>query len=489
MLFRGTFVQCPSLGELEIFDDWLIAVDDSGYITHFEPAQSSDLLRRNEPINLPLGTFLLPPFNDLHLHAPQFLYQGNGLDLPLLEWLNQYAFKAEEKLDRDPGLARTVYRRLGQRLIKAGTGAVCLFGTLKEETNIILAEEMQSAGIRAFVGKVSMDISSRPSYIEASSSVAIDAAREFGEKLDRTCSVPSSTTSQSRPQLVHPVITPRFVPTCSDELLHGLGALSAEKGWRIQSHMAESSDQVEWVKKERGDDDIHIFEKHNLLTPRTIQAHCTYLSPSSAPLASQRSSQDPFILLHHLGTAIAHCPLSNIYFSASRAFCLREALEAQVKVGLGTDIAGGYSLDIMSAMRTAVAVSRVREGERDRERMALQNVDTSSNGKSLAIDWKESLFLATLGGARALGVESGVFKVGAPFDAQQIRLFDSSTRVGAGALDFFEMDIEAGRNQEKDYKKQTCITKEMIERWWCIGDERNREAMWVQGIEILGSCT
>ncbi|KAJ3733350.1 hypothetical protein DFJ43DRAFT_1131390 [Lentinula guzmanii] len=473
MLFRGTFVQCPSLGELEIFDDWLIAVDDSGYITHFEPAPSSDLLRRNEPINLPLGTFLLPPFNDLHLHAPQFLYQGNGLDLPLLEWLNQYAFKAEEKLDCDPELARTVYRRLGQRLIKAGTGAVCLFGTLKEETNIILAEEMQSAGIRAFVGKVSMDISSRPSYIEASSSVAIDAAREFGEKLDQTWSIPSSTTSQSRPQLVHPVITPRFVPTCSDELLHGLGALSAEKGWRIQSHMAESSDQVEWVKKERGDDDIHIFEKHNLLTPRTIQAHCTYLSPSSASLASQR-------------TAIAHCPLSNIYFSASRAFCLREALEAQVKVGLGTDIAGGYSLDIMSAMRTAVAVSRVREGERDREGMALQNVDTTSNGKSLAIDWKESLFLATLGGARALGVESGVFKVGAPFDAQQIRLFNSSTRVGAGALDFFEMEIEAGRNQEK-YHKQTCITKAMIERWWCIGDERNREAMWVQGIEILGS--
>ncbi|KAH7870908.1 Metallo-dependent hydrolase [Lentinula edodes] len=471
MLIRGTFVQCPKLGELVILSDWLAAVDDSGYITHFENAESStslELQRVRTALILPLGTFLLPPFNDLHLHAPQFLYQGTGLDLPLLEWLHQYAFKAEEKLDSDPVLARTVYRRLGQRLVKAGTGAVCLFGTLKGDTNMILAEEMQSTGIRAYVGKVSMDISSRPSYIEASSSAAVDAARAFGEKLEQTYSV----TSQSRPSLVHPVITPRFVPTCSDELLHGLGALSAEKGWRIQSHMAESSDQVEWVRKERGEDDIHIFKKHNLLTSRTIQAHCTFISSSSPP------SSKPFVDLHALGTAIAHCPLSNIYFSASRAFPLREALEAQIKIGLGTDIAGGYSLDVMSAMRMAVAVSRIREGERVR-------TVSSDHGKSLAIDWKESLFLATLGGAQALGIDSGIFTVGAPFDAQQIRLFDPRSGIGAGALDFFELEMVVTKCHEESYKKPD-LTEEMIEKWWCIGDERNREAVWVQGVKIFG---
>ncbi|KAJ3777954.1 hypothetical protein FB446DRAFT_762103 [Lentinula raphanica] len=482
MYFRGTFVQCPNLGELEILDDWLIAIDNSGFITHFEPAQSSrsiDVRRRHQPIILPPGTFFLPPFNDLHLHAPQFLYQGNGLDLPLLEWLDKYAFKAEEELDRNPTLARMVYRRLGQRLVKAGTGAVCLFGTLKGETNLILAEEMQSVGIRAFVGKVSMDISSRPTYVEPSSSVAIDAAREFGEKLDQN-------NSHSRAlKLVHPVITPRFVPTCSDELLQGLGGLSDEKGWRIQSHMAESSDQVEWVKKERGEDDIPIFEKHNLLTPRTIQAHCTYLSPSSNSLSQQPSSKDPFIHLQNLGTAIAHCPLSNIYFSASRAFCLREALEAHVKVGLGTDIAGGYSLDIMSAMRTAVAVSRIREGERmERVRQGSQSTDANRSGKPLAVDWKESLFLATLGGAQALGIESGIFKVGAPFDAQQIQLFDPTTRLGVGALDFFEMEMENTRDINEF---RGCLTTEMVEKWWCNGDERNRDAMYVQGIKLEGS--
>ena len=80
---------------------------------------------------------MLPTFCDLHLHAPQFLYQGTGLHLPLMEWLNHYAFKAEEKLDSDPLLARKVYKCLANRLIELGTGAVLLFGTIKEETKSV----------------------------------------------------------------------------------------------------------------------------------------------------------------------------------------------------------------------------------------------------------------------------------------------------------------------------------------------------------------
>jgi guanine deaminase len=82
----------------------------------------------------PPGSFILPTFFDLHLHAPQFLYQGNGLDLPLLEWLDRYTYKAEERLDSDPALAKRVYDRLARRLVENGTGAVSLFGTIKSET-------------------------------------------------------------------------------------------------------------------------------------------------------------------------------------------------------------------------------------------------------------------------------------------------------------------------------------------------------------------
>jgi len=206
-----------------------------------------------------------------------------------------------------------------------------------------------------------------------------------------------------------------------------------------------------------------------LLTPRTIQAHCTYLSPQELSRLAQH------------GTAIAHCPLSNAYFSA-RQLVLREALDRGVPVGLGTDIAGGYSIDIMGAMRWAVGVARLSEGARlersegqaasgSEDRVVRASIDT----RGISVDWKEALYLATTGGAHALGLGGGVFKMGAPFDAQQICLFNPSTTPGGmGPLDFF--DLGHGSFD---------LSPEVIEKWWCLGDNRNRTGMWVQGRRIL----
>ena len=112
------------------------------------------------------------------------------------------------------------------------------------------------------------------------------------------------------------------------------------------------------------------------------------------------------------GTAVAHCPLSNAYFSSTEIFRLREALNRGVKVGLGSDIAGGYEIGIQGAMRMSVSVSRLREGLLKRE-------SQTSVVDNPRIDWKESLYLATKGGAEAMGLPQGRFDVGAPFDAQQ----------------------------------------------------------------------
>ena len=111
-------------------------VDSDGFIVSFGPYNGQDV---TDVIHVPDGSFILPTFCDLHLHAPQFLYQGTGLHLPLMEWLNEYAFKAEEKLDADSDLAERVYRRLARRLIEGGTGAVSLFGTIKEETKSVVS--------------------------------------------------------------------------------------------------------------------------------------------------------------------------------------------------------------------------------------------------------------------------------------------------------------------------------------------------------------
>lgn len=116
-------------------------------------------------------------------------------------------------------------------------------------------------GIRAFVGKLSMDISSRPSYVETSSSDALSAVKSFAEN----CRALVSQLPEHK-RLIEPVITPRFVPTCSDALLTGLGAISEDQSLRIQSHLAESLDQVEWVRSERGIDDIDAFERVSNVT-------------------------------------------------------------------------------------------------------------------------------------------------------------------------------------------------------------------------------
>jgi guanine deaminase len=123
---------------------------------------------------------------------------------------------------------------------------------------------MQKAGLRAFVGKLSMDTSTRPTYVESSTSTSISALTSSVDKCYKI-------TERHPPyrRLVEPVITPRFVPTCTDELLSCLGALSQEKGLRVQSHLAEAHDQVKWVKEERGADDIAVFDRVGVFLGQT----------------------------------------------------------------------------------------------------------------------------------------------------------------------------------------------------------------------------
>ena len=116
-----------------------LVVDASGFIESIEGgSQTEEVLRARFPNSniqiLSPGCFLFPAFYDLHLHAPQFLYQGTGLHLPLMQWLQKYAFKAEERIDADPELARKTYIRLAKRLKEHGTGTVLLFGTIKERS-------------------------------------------------------------------------------------------------------------------------------------------------------------------------------------------------------------------------------------------------------------------------------------------------------------------------------------------------------------------
>lgn len=142
--------------------------------------------------------------------------------------------------------------------------------------SLVLARCMLRAGIRAFVGKLSMDIdistpnAKNPLYVEPSASESLATARSFVNRCrglyridvhERDKGALEPKIAERQP-LVQPVLTPRFVPTCTDELLRGLGELAREgRGLKIQSHMAEAKDQMEWVRAERGIEDVEVFNK------------------------------------------------------------------------------------------------------------------------------------------------------------------------------------------------------------------------------------
>ncbi|QRV86670.1 amidohydrolase family protein [Ceratobasidium sp. AG-Ba] len=450
-VFIGNVVNTPVLGRLDILQEQVILVDINGMIADVcplaTPSPAALHYLHNTPqhaiIRLPPTSFFAPTFVDLHLHAPQFMYLGTGLHLPLLIWLDEYAYKAEERLDADPELAKKVYFRLAQRLAENGTGAVLAFGTIKEDTNIILAEAFAALGLRIFVGKLTMDQSSRPSYREPSTSSSLVSARSF---IRRCRGLVSSLPAPMR--LIEPVLTPRFVPTCSDRVLSGLSLISRGENVKIQSHLAEAHDQVDYVRQSRGKSDLEIFHDTGLLSSRAIFAHCTFLE---IPELGR---------LREAGCAVAHCPLSNAYFS-TLPFRLREALDMGVKVGLGTDVAGGYQVDMMGAMRQAVITSRMRNGFQ---------TELVPGDAPFSIDWKESLYMATRGGAIALGMKSGIIEPGAPFDVQRIDFFNAAGE-GLGDMDFFDVP--------------TMLTEPIVEKWWCLGNSANRLSMWVQGRKIF----
>lgn len=149
--YVGTLCHTPRLGALEILHDHAILVDDKGYVSGVHPREHQTVrdfveAHPGSTTIIPEHTFLIPTFVDLHLHAPQFTFLGNGLHLPLMQWLDEYAYRAEEMLDADPSLARMVYSRLAHRLVEYGTGAVLLFGTIKEQTKYAPPSCLSSRG-------------------------------------------------------------------------------------------------------------------------------------------------------------------------------------------------------------------------------------------------------------------------------------------------------------------------------------------------------
>ena len=379
---RATIMQTPSPDRLEILTDQLISIGDDGTIEAVRGARSADAA----DIDLDDDSVLVPGMIDTHLHAPQWPQLGTGLDLPLERWLFEHTFPLEARF-ADIEYATRVWDAMVPTLLAHGTTTAVYYGSLHEPATVALAEACIRHGQRAFVGRVAMDHPegtpdwyrdpSPAASVEASAR-SVDAIRSLADALG----------------LVVPIITPRFVPACTDAALEGLGELAEAAGARVQTHCSESDWEHRHVLDRCGRTDAHALDGFGLLRDHTVLAHATHLTDLDRSLLAAR------------GAGVAHCPLSNVYF-ANRPFSARRALDAGVRVGLGTDVAGGPSPSLLAQCAHAVAASQrlVDEGDRPAR-----------------IDAVTAFWMATAGGADLLGIDAGLLAPGRQFDAVAVSL-------------------------------------------------------------------
>jgi len=413
--FLGTALHTPVRGELEVLREALIVVGSDGAIKaihrHGTPLAEQEAQRfaaAGELVTLGSDQFLLPGLVHLHIHAPQWPQLGKALDLPLEEWLQAYTFPLESRYS-DTAYARTVYESLVDGLLANGTTTALYFATLHLPATQILADICLKRSQRALIGRVAMDDASQcpDFYRDPSAMVAEAETRAF---IAYVHSMPGNQSG-----LIKPVITPRFIPSCSDDLLRRLGALARETGCHVQTHCSESDWEDDYVLKRCGKSDTAALDSFGLLSRRTILAHGNFVG------------DDDIALIRERGSGIAHCPLSNVYFSDA-VFPLRKILQQGVHVGLGSDIAGGASPSILDNARHAVIASRRLESGVDPalERNQRRRPDSR-------IDAVTAFWLATAGGGSALDLPIGLFKEGYQFDALVIdgRSRESNLRVSA----------------------------------------------------------
>lgn len=337
---------------------------------------------------------IIPGMTDLHTHAPQYACRGFAMDLELLEWLNTYTFPQEARY-ADVEYAKRAYGKLVEDLRNSFTTRAVFFGTLHTEGTIALMDMLEASGLVTFAGRVNMDRNGGQNLQEPSPQAALEDTEKWLDAID------------GRYERTKPILTPRFIPSCSDELMRGLGRLAEERGLRIQSHLSENPSEIQWVKElvPASTSYANAYEIFGCMgTPENpaIMAHCVY------------SDDTELEILKAHGAFIAHCADSNMNLSSGIAPAAR-FLESGVNMGLGSDIAGGTSLDMMAAMVSSIKASK----------MYWRLVDQDSP----VLTFEQAFWLATAGGGKYFG-DVGTFKPGYEFDA--LVLDDSGVESPAG---------------------------------------------------------
>ncbi|KAI9802962.1 MAG: hypothetical protein M1825_002194 [Sarcosagium campestre] len=463
-VYIGRFIHSKNIQELDIFENRIIGVDEHGKIGFIggDQSQLDKLLRQHgwdratvQLVETKDSQFFFPGFIDTHIHASQYPNAGIFGKSTLLDWLNTYTFPLESSLS-DLKKARTVYTRCIARTLSHGTTTAAYYATIDVGSTNLLTDICHAAGQRAFIGRCCMDTLSPEYYRDASPDRAIEDTKATIAHINALSPPSSSSPSSATPSnLLTPIITPRFAPSCSSDLLHKLGALMHETGLPAQTHMSENLAEGELVARLFPECDSYaaVYDTHGLLGPRTVLAHVVHLSEAERSLLQARDAK------------VSHCPTSNSALTSGAAR-VRWLLDGGVTVGLGTDVSGGYSASMLEAVRQAALVSR---------HVAYREQDDAAK-----LSLEEALYLATRGGAKVLGLEDhvGGFDVGKDWDAQLVSLgpIVSEPIVSDSSVD---VDVGSDKGLVDVFGWETW--EDRVAKWVYGGDDRNTLAVWVKG--------
>ena len=360
---------------------------------------------------------IIPAFSDLHVHAPQYPNRGIAMDLLLNDWLHTYTFPLEAKY-KDPKFAKEVYYPFVRDLVKNGTLHACIYGTIHNDATNVLMQALERKGICSFVGKVNMDKDS-PDYLIEETNDSIEETEKFIKK-------------NSKNIFAKPLLTPRFAPTCSFDLLKKLGKLSAKYDIGVQTHIVESKWEAEEAKKcfEGCRCDMQIYKDAGLLDHAPfIAAH--YIYPC----------QEDLDLLKECNGVAVQCPDSTLNVIAG-IMSTGKLLDMGIRVGFGSDLSAGSYIGIYTQIASSVRLSK------------LKNLYEPDNRQ---ITFAEAFYIATKGGG-SLWEKVGSLEQGYFFDALVLH----------GLQDKFT----------------NLSPKELVERFCYLGTSKNIAHIYLRGKEL-----
>lgn len=416
-LFYGAVINPQTLRSYDAHPRCLLAVGPDGNISWLvEDVAPHDLQQvllqygcsDEHLVELKDGEFLLPGFVDTHTHAPQVPNIGTGQQYELLDWLANVTFPTEAKF-ADVAFAKRVYQQVVRGFVDAGTTTCCYYATLHLDASKVLADTVHAQGQRGFIGKCNMNHDCPSYYSEPSPEESISATHSIISYIRSLPGASSIHAAAGTPQpLVQPILTPRFAISCTAPLLKGLGEIAAsDPSLLIQTHISENPSEVKYTNGLFPDAGSYagVYDSFGLLREGTILAHAVHLSPPEVDLIKERNA------------GISHCPTSNFNLRSGVA-PVGKFLDKGIKVGLGTDVSGGFSVSILSEVQHASMASKVLQFTN------AATITTPSKAEDSKFENKQLpiptlLYLATLGGASLCRMEKhiGSFAPGKSFDA------------------------------------------------------------------------